>query len=242
MKPRTAGIYLDAAYDRPRSRGRGERRSAPVSDRRCGAEAVSGSVARNQTRPVRDRREFRRRRVRLCVEAHRACGREGLRADPRRPPDRRVPPLPKSGSRFRESIEAEAVQMCRRWTTERNHSALPRSQRLVCRPSGPSSRRLGYGRFHAGRRRSGRMFVRPGPVQLITSVPVIETWANVLRRHFGYTADAAGAKAWILQEYAESGPLGLHPQIVLGSRYGAVCYRGSGSGGGPRPPPVREQG
>ena len=58
-----------------------------------------------------------------------------------------------------------------------------------------------------------------GPVQLITSVPVIETWANVLRRHFGYTADAAGAKAWILQEYAESGPLGLHPQIVLGSRY-----------------------
>ncbi len=30
-----------------------------------------------------------------------------------------------------------------------------------------------------------------GPVQLVTSLPIIENFANVLQRHFGYTASEA---------------------------------------------------
>ena len=56
-----------------------------------------------------------------------------------------------------------------------------------------------------------------GPVQLVTSIPVIETWADVLHRHFGYTVETAQDKAWTLRDFAESGPLGLHSQLVLGS-------------------------
>ena len=56
-----------------------------------------------------------------------------------------------------------------------------------------------------------------GPVQLVTSVPIIENWADVLRRFFGYDRLAAGELAWILQAYAIDGPLGFAPQVVLGS-------------------------
>ena len=56
-----------------------------------------------------------------------------------------------------------------------------------------------------------------GPVQLITSVPLIENWADVLRRKFGYSPDAAQELAWILQAYAEEGPLGFGAQVVVGS-------------------------
>lgn len=55
-----------------------------------------------------------------------------------------------------------------------------------------------------------------GPVQLITSVAVIEAWADVLRRHFGYGPDAAQEKAGLLQEYATQGPLAAAPHLVVG--------------------------
>lgn len=58
-----------------------------------------------------------------------------------------------------------------------------------------------------------------GPVQLITSVAVIEAWADVLRRHFGYGPDAAQEKAGLLQEYATQGPLAAAPHLVVGSGY-----------------------
>ena len=56
-----------------------------------------------------------------------------------------------------------------------------------------------------------------GPVQLITSIPVIENWADVLRRRLNYTRAAAEEKAWILREFALQGPLEVAPQIVVGS-------------------------
>ena len=58
-----------------------------------------------------------------------------------------------------------------------------------------------------------------GPVQLITSVAVIEAWADVLRRHFGYGSDAAREKADLLQEYAAQGPLAAVPNLLVGSGY-----------------------
>lgn len=56
-----------------------------------------------------------------------------------------------------------------------------------------------------------------GPVQLVTSVPVIENWADVMERHLGYDADAAREKADLLYAYAAEGPSGESPQIVVGA-------------------------
>ena len=56
-----------------------------------------------------------------------------------------------------------------------------------------------------------------GPVQLITAVPVIEAWADVLRRHLGYAPDAAREKADLLQDYAIQGPMAASPRLVVGS-------------------------
>lgn len=56
-----------------------------------------------------------------------------------------------------------------------------------------------------------------GPVQLVTSVPVIENWADVLRRRFGYAPDLAREKADLLYDYASQGPLPEGPRIVVGS-------------------------
>lgn len=56
-----------------------------------------------------------------------------------------------------------------------------------------------------------------GPVQLITSVPMIENWASVLVRHFGCDQDTAEETAWLLHDYAEEGPLGTLPNLVVGS-------------------------
>ncbi len=62
-----------------------------------------------------------------------------------------------------------------------------------------------------------------GPVQLITSVPIIENWADVLRRKLGYDPDEAAARAWLLEHYALEGPVGTPPSIVVGS--GHVPFR-----------------
>lgn len=58
-----------------------------------------------------------------------------------------------------------------------------------------------------------------GPVQLVTSLPVIENYANVLRRRLGYDAAAADEKAWILQQYALEGPMPDRPYLSVGSGY-----------------------
>lgn len=55
-----------------------------------------------------------------------------------------------------------------------------------------------------------------GPVQFVTSVPVIENWADVLRRHFGHSPDLAREKADLLYEYANQGPLPEGPRLVVG--------------------------
>jgi hypothetical protein len=56
-----------------------------------------------------------------------------------------------------------------------------------------------------------------GPAQLITSVPVIENWANVLMRLFNYDKDSAEETAWLLHDYALEGPLALRPSIIVGA-------------------------
>jgi hypothetical protein len=56
-----------------------------------------------------------------------------------------------------------------------------------------------------------------GPMQLIISVPVIENWASVLIRRFGYARDAAEEIAWLLHDYAQEGPLASPPSLVVGS-------------------------
>jgi hypothetical protein len=58
-----------------------------------------------------------------------------------------------------------------------------------------------------------------GPVQLVTSLPIIENYANVLSRRLGYDAAAAEEKAWILQQYALEGPMPDHPYLSVGSGY-----------------------
>jgi hypothetical protein len=58
-----------------------------------------------------------------------------------------------------------------------------------------------------------------GPVQLVTSLPIIENYANVLSRRLGYDAAAADEKAWILQQYAIEGPAPDHPYLSVGSGY-----------------------
>jgi predicted nucleic acid-binding protein len=58
-----------------------------------------------------------------------------------------------------------------------------------------------------------------GPVQLVTSLPIIENYANVLSRRLGYDAAAAEERAWILQQYALDGPMPDHPYLSIGSGY-----------------------
>lgn len=56
-----------------------------------------------------------------------------------------------------------------------------------------------------------------GPVQFITSVPVIENWVSVLERRFGYAAAEANEQAALLYDYASDGALGIPPSIVVGA-------------------------
>jgi predicted nucleic acid-binding protein len=58
-----------------------------------------------------------------------------------------------------------------------------------------------------------------GPVQLITSVPIIETFANVLQRRLGYDAHMAEERAWILEEYTRQGPMQSLPHVTVGAGY-----------------------
>jgi hypothetical protein len=58
-----------------------------------------------------------------------------------------------------------------------------------------------------------------GPVQLITSLPLIENFANVLHRRLGYSSASADEKAWLLEQYALDGPMPSRPHLTVGSRY-----------------------
>jgi hypothetical protein len=58
-----------------------------------------------------------------------------------------------------------------------------------------------------------------GPVQLITSLPMIETYASVLRRRLDYAAAEADEKAWLLEQYALDGPMPDHPHVTVGCGY-----------------------
>ncbi len=65
--------------------------------------------------------------------------------------------------------------------------------------------------------RDGRTLA--GPVQLVTSLPIIENFASVLRRHFGYTEAEAAEKAWLLEEYTLEGPMPDHPYVIIGAGF-----------------------
>jgi hypothetical protein len=56
-----------------------------------------------------------------------------------------------------------------------------------------------------------------GPVQLITSVPVLENWTSILIRRFDYHRDSADETALLLQDYALDGPLAIPTSIMGGS-------------------------
>jgi len=56
-----------------------------------------------------------------------------------------------------------------------------------------------------------------GPVQLVTSIPIIENYASVLRRHFAYTKHEAEEKAWLLERYVLDGAMPEYPRLVVGS-------------------------
>jgi len=58
-----------------------------------------------------------------------------------------------------------------------------------------------------------------GPVQLITSLPIIENFANVLRRKLDYDAQAADQKAWLLEAIALEGPAPSRPLLTVGAGY-----------------------
>jgi hypothetical protein len=58
-----------------------------------------------------------------------------------------------------------------------------------------------------------------GPVQLVTSLPIINNYSSVMQRHLGYSEQAADEKAWILEQYAIEGPMPEYPHIVVGSGY-----------------------
>jgi PIN domain-containing protein len=58
-----------------------------------------------------------------------------------------------------------------------------------------------------------------GAVQLITSLPLIENFANVLQRRLGYDAASAEERAWILEEYARQGPMPSRPYVNIGGGY-----------------------
>lgn len=55
--------------------------------------------------------------------------------------------------------------------------------------------------------------------QLVTSVPMLENWANILQRHFRYTAGDAQEQADILFAAASDGPLQIDPLVVVRSGF-----------------------
>lgn len=58
-----------------------------------------------------------------------------------------------------------------------------------------------------------------GPVQLVTSVPIISNFENVLKRRLGYSESDAAERAWVLEEYTRQGPMPSAPNVVVGSGY-----------------------
>lgn len=58
-----------------------------------------------------------------------------------------------------------------------------------------------------------------GLVQFIASLPMIENFADVLRRRLGYSRSNADEKAWLLEQYALDGPMPSGPYVSVGSRY-----------------------
>jgi hypothetical protein len=58
-----------------------------------------------------------------------------------------------------------------------------------------------------------------GPVQFIASLPMIENFADVLRRRLGYSRSDADEKAWLLEQYALDGPMPSRPYVSVGSGY-----------------------
>jgi hypothetical protein len=58
-----------------------------------------------------------------------------------------------------------------------------------------------------------------GPVQLVTSLPIIENYANLLQRKFGYSAAEADEKAWLLEQYTIEGPMPDRPAVPVGAGY-----------------------
>lgn len=56
-----------------------------------------------------------------------------------------------------------------------------------------------------------------GATQLIISVPMIEQWESVLKRHFGYNSLDASETAWLLYDMARDGPLPISTLLVVGS-------------------------
>jgi hypothetical protein len=58
-----------------------------------------------------------------------------------------------------------------------------------------------------------------GPVQLVISVPMIEAFANVLERRLGYARTPAEERAWLLADYALSGPARDLPYLPVGTGF-----------------------
>jgi len=58
-----------------------------------------------------------------------------------------------------------------------------------------------------------------GPVQLVTSLPIIEIFASVLHRRLGYTEYEAAEKAWLLEQYTMEGPMPDRPYRTVGAGY-----------------------
>ena len=58
-----------------------------------------------------------------------------------------------------------------------------------------------------------------GETQLIISVPMIEQWESVLRRHFGYKQSVASRMAWLFDDLAREGPLPFSTLLVVGSGF-----------------------
>jgi hypothetical protein len=58
-----------------------------------------------------------------------------------------------------------------------------------------------------------------GPVQFIASLPMIENFADVLRRRLGYSRSDADEKAWLLEQYALDGPMPSRPYVSVGDGY-----------------------
>lgn len=58
-----------------------------------------------------------------------------------------------------------------------------------------------------------------GPVQLVTSLPIIESYADVLRGRLGYDPETAQEKAWLLEQYTREGAIPTNPLLPVGPGY-----------------------